>query len=412
MSEFTPAQLDALEDALEGLPEGAPAGFRRHADPEIAARLEEYDELLSLYRELLPTEDVPPGLLDSVLAYAEEEPAAQRSDVGLTAAPGTVAEPWWRRFGKLLAIPAFAVAGSMALVLWLVVVDSPTHESAVAQKVSPPADAPPAPAAEAEPAPLAPVERTMDKALAEAPLAGLDAEDGPRRGEGLATQQPSEPEPLLQESAASYGLGSGKGGSSLRRRSKTETPGLDDEISPKSKSVGAKAPSKLSPPPAGAARPSSAPDAWEEPAAPAAAPKPSTQSRSDAEETRAEKKKRAEPPLEVSKDASAKEEDASPAPPPAAEPADGGDPWAVISRADALRRAKNCEAARGAYAEVQDHATASVRARAFAGLGLCEAALGRETTAQAFFARAKAADKAVAKFIDRELGSTKTSARP
>ena len=53
MGEFSPVQLDALEDALEDLELiGVPAAFED--DATVSGRLREYRDLLQLSREALP----------------------------------------------------------------------------------------------------------------------------------------------------------------------------------------------------------------------------------------------------------------------------------------------------------------------------------------------------------------------
>lgn len=71
-SEFTPEQLDRIEDALEDL-EGLEDLSEFDGSPAVRERLEQYQDLLVLSREAMPIEDVPSGLLDSVLAQAREE---------------------------------------------------------------------------------------------------------------------------------------------------------------------------------------------------------------------------------------------------------------------------------------------------------------------------------------------------
>ena len=108
MGEFSPVQLDALEDALEDLElMGIPGELED--DASVAGRLSEYRSLLQLSREALPTEDVPEGVLAGVLAMARDEAAP----VG-TSRPQEASEsaPWWKRLS--LWVPMLAVGASAA----------------------------------------------------------------------------------------------------------------------------------------------------------------------------------------------------------------------------------------------------------------------------------------------------------
>jgi len=106
-SEFTPAELDLLEDALEDLtilPEGA--------SPELLGRIESFREILGLSDEALPPIDVPEGLLDSVLEEARRSPAVA-IESAVTSAPGGL----WQRLRRSLLLPGFALAATAALLI-------------------------------------------------------------------------------------------------------------------------------------------------------------------------------------------------------------------------------------------------------------------------------------------------------
>lgn len=90
--------------------------------------------------------------------------------------------------------------------------------------------------------------------------------------------------------------------------------------------------------------------------------------------------------------------------------------WDIVSRGDRARQAGDCTAAREEYALALEDDEARVRARAFAGLGLCDAASGDDVSADANYQRARELDDAVGSFIDsqnqRSRGSAKKSRKP
>lgn len=118
--QFSPEELDRLEDALENLEDATPSELLEAMDdaPEaVRNRLLEYRALLVATRDALELQDVPPGLLDGVLAQAR---TAAESEV-LTVDPEPADErSWWSRVRKGLLVPVLAVAGSTALILLVV----------------------------------------------------------------------------------------------------------------------------------------------------------------------------------------------------------------------------------------------------------------------------------------------------
>jgi hypothetical protein len=78
------------------------------------------------------------------------------------------------------------------------------------------------------------------------------------------------------------------------------------------------------------------------------------------------------------------------------------DAWGSISAADRLRRAGNCEAAKAEYRPLTGNGDRRVRARALAGLGLCEDAAGNEDAAETWFSKARKSDPDIAGFISHE----------
>jgi hypothetical protein len=129
VADFTPDQLDRLEDALERLDGDADgdAGL----EPETVARLLEYRRVMAVAREALPLEDVADHALDGVRAEARQVAARPRPE-----RPGLWAR--WRR----TIWPALALAGTAAAVLWIVQPERAVHEPIAAPPATPPAVAP------------------------------------------------------------------------------------------------------------------------------------------------------------------------------------------------------------------------------------------------------------------------------
>lgn len=90
--------------------------------------------------------------------------------------------------------------------------------------------------------------------------------------------------------------------------------------------------------------------------------------------------------------------------------------WDTIVRADRKRHEGNCSVARNEYALALDDMDARVRARAHAGLGLCDAAAGNQSAADAAYEIARDLDAEIATFIQNErargAGTSKANAKP
>ncbi|MCH9684143.1 MAG: hypothetical protein K0V04_22110 [Deltaproteobacteria bacterium] len=84
----------------------------------------------------------------------------------------------------------------------------------------------------------------------------------------------------------------------------------------------------------------------------------------------------------------------------AAGPANGR--WDIISRGDRARQEGDCIAARDEYAVALEDDDPAVRARAFAGLGLCDASMGATASADGNFERARELDGEIGVFIDSQ----------
>jgi hypothetical protein len=361
MSEFGPAQLDALEDALEDLEVGVPPEAGVAGGPEVAQRLEEYREILQWTRDAMPLTEVTPGLLDGVLAEARS--------VAPTVEPGrevqATATSWWKKLRGVFLLPALAVAGSAALVLLLVRPAAETeHESTFAASADEPGS-PPAvdnarsrTAAAESPADGKPAgmlenglaDASVDEELSRGRLRLPD--DGAASQRGEAAQEPAveleeaEEAPKQPAAPAPEPPAPPKPSPARKGRASERVPYDDDVGGAKSKSGGAGGP----------------------PGAPSGSSPPAAKN---------EEQKR-----ETGKDAD--------------------DPWGAMAAADKLRRAGNCASARSRYKALVGSSDRRVRARALAGLGLCEAAAGNDGAANDFFGKAKKADPDIAGFIAHE----------
>lgn len=339
-------ELDRLEDALEELElDGALERWSEdELGPRVHARLVDYHAVLAATREALPLEDVPAGVLDGVLAQAEQ--AASTPAI----AAGVAQEPWWARLRRSFMMPVLALAGTAALVLW--VLDPEEHGDVV----DPPAPAANAPAAAragadakaelpqaAPPTPSAtPIEAAAKAYKAEETLAPSQEAEGAvptvepdAREDGDGDKKGAPIKPTEVDAGAGYGrTGTGLG-------SAGGVPGGSGGVAQ----------------------------------SPTQPPKKSGGSTS---------------------------------------PTSGR--WDLVTRGDRARQAGDCVAARDEYALALEDDEPEVRARAFAGLGLCDAAAGDEASADANFERARALDDGVGSFIEsqseRSRGGEKKNRKP
>ncbi len=185
-AEFSPAELDRLEDALESwtgedfaaVPEDS--SFASSLPASVRARLADYRDVLVLSREALALEDVPDGLLASVL---EEAHASAASVTPIPARRAPAGPSLWERLRRSLLLPGVALAGSTVMLLWLVQPRDNT-EQLIAERSTPSASTP--------------SESTPSAAPAPAPeLARLAPGDGP----APAGPMPAEPAPAALEAA-------------------------------------------------------------------------------------------------------------------------------------------------------------------------------------------------------------------
>lgn len=335
-ADLGPGELDLLEDALEELElDGALERWTaQELEPRVSGRLLDYRNVLAVAREALPLEDVPGGVLDDVLAQARQAAAAP------AAAVAAVSEPWWTRLRRSFMVPALALAGTAALVLW---VFDPKDQANIGQ--APAAERAPAVRAEAgeskrEQAPATAAAPTVAPAAARELEADVqDAEATPK--EELADQAAlgeAKLDATKNDEPAKPAEGAGRGMTSLG-----DVPGGV---------LGG----------AGGASPSP------------------TQSKSGG----------------------------------GAGPASGR--WDIVVRGDRARQAGDCVAARDEYALALEDDEARVRARAFAGLGLCDAMAGDDPSADANYERARGLDDEIGGYIEsqnqRSRGAEKRKSKP
>lgn len=118
--EWSPAELDVLEDALERWTatelEAGPEDSS--LAPRMRERLESYRDLLAMTRAELPLEDVSDSLLAGVLAEAARSGSAAPAREPKVA--DAVHVSFWERLRRSMLLPGLALAGSAALLLWMV----------------------------------------------------------------------------------------------------------------------------------------------------------------------------------------------------------------------------------------------------------------------------------------------------
>ncbi|MGH1347468.1 MAG: hypothetical protein ACRBN8_38265 [Nannocystales bacterium] len=410
MGEFSPVQLDALEDALEDLElSGIPLEFED--DVAVSSRLSEYRDLLQLSREALPPVDVPAGVLDSVLAVARDEAAlpalsaTPRDGAAGSTTPDTSDTPWWKRLS--LWVPTLAVGASAALVLVMVqgtLRDAEPGTATVAQAETAEAEQGKDDDKQAFANDGALLERGSELRAAAEPVALADEDDERLGGDrGLTRGR------LRGSAALDRGVGAGE--RSIEEELNAEP---EPEPEPESESESAVIPSS----PSAGAGPSESKSALD----------PSDKviyEKSKGGARPAANERQAKPSETAPSRSSGKKQDApapqpGPAPKPtkskpkskapsggAAVPGADETPTGSLAAADGNRRKGRCGPARTVYRGLLDHDDAKIRARALAGLGLCALDGGETEGAEAYFARARSADSGIGAFISRERDSGK-----
>ncbi|MCX4248071.1 hypothetical protein [Paraliomyxa miuraensis] len=314
-----PAELDLLEDALEDLelPGAIDRWLEDGTSPAVRERLEDYRSLLVASREALPLEDVRAGVLDDVIAEANRVAAV---------APVAAAsqDSWWSRVRRSFMMPALALAGTAALVLW--VFDPEDRAKLAEPPLTPTASAPTVAADEA----------VDDQAPEEGERAReLEPLDPPEQSSAQATPAAAPAPDAPTDEGAIDGASEAK-----------LAEDADKDAKPKATGMGS-----LGDVPGGVMGGS----------------------------------KTAEPHKQAGSSAG---------------PASGR--WDIVARADRARQSGDCVAARQEYSLALEDDDPRVRARAFAGLGLCDTQEGNDPGAEANFERARELDGEVGGFIDSQ----------
>lgn len=420
---LTSAQLDRIEDALEDLDLGVVESFRDAPDPDsavLADHLQAYHQILELSRDVMPLQDAPLGVLDSVMAEAHAVAAANvaagASAVAVTPAV-EAAEPTpslWQRMRASIWVPALGFAGAAALLL---VVVRPAADSSAEPDVVARAEAPAAAAAATAKTESAD-ERLADAAANAEPAGGVLSQygDGLARGGGAVPVPPAEPEaePETEEEADQY---AGEVAAALGektkevddRRSRVRQKGDD---APVDVDIVEQKPSKPEP------APPPPPPVVQEPTRDAPKPGPSK-----APSKKAPPRKSAGSKSNTAKDlpgvgGSLGKSDPAPGSGGAGGGAteDGEAQEAVlaklVSRGESRRRSGNCGMAQLDFKKASTAGDAKTRAKAWAGMGLCELEAGNDSAAQSHFSRARAADPSIKAFIDRERSKLRGAMDP
>jgi hypothetical protein len=363
--DLAPAELDRLEDALEQLEVfGVPDELRGRAeDRELVERLEAYRAVLDRSRAAMPMLDVPPGLLDAVIAEAHRG-----------AAPAT--EPRasvWKRLRLTIVMPALAFAGAAALLVAIVGRDDLAGAPA-ADRVAQANEASKADAKSAA-APGLIADASTPKQEAQGELAPGDGE----RGASAVL-------PAAEQSARE-----------ITTETRADAEEKTDEIGQLGRAKGTAAPSGP-PAPKSEKKPSSAKNGGDDPFD-FDQKKKDKGNTAPSEEPPAPTKPKSEPkPSEP-----APNEPQTPAPGAGSGSSGGIDVgWSTIEQADSQRRAGKCGLARVKYEQGKKANDAKIRARALAGIGLCERAEGNAAGAEEMFRQARAQDPKVDAFIAAE----------
>lgn len=119
-AEWSPAELDRLEDALESWTGGDAEAVSEDSSlsPRMRERLVSYRDLMTMSRAEMAMEEVPEGLLAGVLAEAARSASPTQREVKVAAASAQLG--FWERLRRSMLLPGVALAGSAALLLWMV----------------------------------------------------------------------------------------------------------------------------------------------------------------------------------------------------------------------------------------------------------------------------------------------------
>ncbi len=174
-AEWSPAELDRLEDALESWTGEDTEAVSEDSSlsPRMRERLVSYRELMAMSRAEMAMEEVPEGLLAGVLAEAARSGSPTQREVKVAAASAGAQLGFWERLRRSMLLPGVALAGSAALLLWMVQPGESAPELQ-ATNTAPARLAPgpsPAPAAAQEPVPEGERAEKDARVVEEAPAA-------------------------------------------------------------------------------------------------------------------------------------------------------------------------------------------------------------------------------------------------
>lgn len=355
--QLTPDELDRLEDALEGLVEH---DLPDDPSPEVIERLHAYRDVMQLSAEALPSVDVPAGLLDGVM---EEARRAAAQPIEQAAAPSL-----WDRFRRAYLWPSVALAGTMALVLWVLAPgENGTNLDLLGGVAAEPDAAPMAAPADGEAQLEGAAKRRRERPARDDALPEAEPASVPSQAAAPApkvVEAPAEADDLggMNQAPKKEAVSTG-GGAAPKKKSRSKRSGKA------SKKGGY--PSNQDPfgkDPFGDLGGSKS----DAPAAPGGAPQGES-----ADEDVAEEK---------------------------AKPTSPGDKAGMdqVRRGDAYRAAGNCGLARLQYNKARKSFDRNVQARAIAGLGLCELVEGNDAAGNRQLKQARSLDPSVDAYIRQQ----------
>lgn len=212
-----PDELDRLADALERWTDPAfePGPEDSLLPTHLRARLDGYREVLAHTRATLPIEEVRDDVLVAVLTEARRAAAKPRRAANR---PGL-----WERLRRSLLVPGLALAGSAALLLWLVQPDQELSLRAPSSADEPAAREEARLAPEAGPAPAAAGPTSEPGSLAAPrPAPEPDVPTAPPTEPNTAELRPERPKQLARKGEAPNDVEPGLGDSPKRRADKQE----------------------------------------------------------------------------------------------------------------------------------------------------------------------------------------------
>lgn len=367
---FSPAELDAIEDALEQL-HGDDAfvigGLAPEAEQAVRERLTSYRAIGRLSRDVLSAYEAPKHVLDRVMTMARE------SEVAPTAAPeiATAGPSFWTRIRAAWTIPLVATVAAAALVVIVAVPMTSRDEASTSDAIARNENAPATPPVSTVSRPVeAPAPATADGRLAMAEPA--PAEEEPTQGlrggavlDGRVETQVEQQRDQQEELEARANDADDELARARKTATKGEAGGDPSPAGPKA------APTKPSP------KPTTTLDVPATPSVPGGTAPSSGGG-----------KKPAEPPRDAEKTEKKKDADKG-----------GTD---ALAKADALRRSGDCGSAVKLYESVRKTGTKAQRARALVGLALCAEREGDRAAADELLAKARADDASIDAYYESE----------